>query len=237
MSESQETSQSPVFSMDEIFPPTPAKARRDLVLLLDAIEQLIGAAHVHYRRVQGVALQINDLQEAAESGANRLSTRANHVSIVADIGALIGTIHRLRGLVKRLPGDASTRLAKRAFEAGDREVQEPRHHLEHLDSAIREISETSQGAFGAVSWWYRIGEKDVRCTAFIPGTIAVGKAQFATRVPKPAHITEAIGHVWASIAGSHFNVSASFRAVIELECRPREWGSAQAAEEWPSPRP
>ena len=247
MSEPQETSQPPVigaielvkgvFPIDEIFPPTPAKARRESVLVLDAIEQLIGAAHVHYRRIQAAAMHINDLQEAAESEATRLGTRANNVSIVADIGALIGTIQRLRGLVKRLPGDASTRLAKRAFAAGAKEVQKPRHHLEHLDSAMRDISETGQGAFGAVSWWYRTGEKDVRCAAFIPGTLAVGKAHVATRVPKPEQITYAIGHVWASIAGSHFNVSAAFRAVTELEGRLREWGAEQAGEGWPSLRP
>lgn len=221
-----------VYPVDEVFPPTPAKARREGVLILDAVEQLIGAAHVHYRRIQGAAMHINNLQEVAESEAVRLINRANHVSIVADIGALIGTIQRLRGLVKRLPGGASIRLTKRAFEASVREVQEPRHHLEHLDSALKEISETGQGAFGAVSWWYRTGEKDVKCTFFMPGTVAVGKGLGVTRVPR--QISDEIDHIWTSIAGSEMNVTSAFRAVQELEGRLRKWGVEQAAKEWPS---
>ena len=231
MPEPQKTSQPPPGRIGlDVFPPTPATAQRESVLVLDAIEQLIGAAHLHYRRIQGAARQINDLQKSAAPDAAK--KWESQVSIVADIGALIGTVQRLRGLVKRLPG-ASTRLTKRSFEAGARAVQEPRHHLEHLASAIKDISETGQGAFGAVSWWYLAGEKYVECRTFIPGTIAVGKEQAATQVPDPEQITEEIGHVWASIAGSHFNVSAVYRSVTELEGRLRKWGAKQAEEAWP----
>ena len=220
-----------------VFPPTPATAQRDSVLVFYAIEQLISATRLHYRRIQIAARGISDLQESAESETKRLKQRANQVAIVADIGALIGTIQRLRGLVERLPGGSGMRLARRAFAASSKEVKEPRHHLEHLDSAIRDISESGQGAFGAVSWWYRTGEKEVKCSAFIPGTIAVGKGLFQTRAPKPESITEEVGHIWASIAGSHFNVSAVFWSVTELESRLREWGAAQAEEDWPAIMP
>lgn len=220
-----------IFPIEEIFPPT-ATARRELVLVLDSIEQLIEATHLHYRRIQAAAAQLGALLKEEDSDEIRLLRRADQTAIVADIGALIGTIHRLRWMVKRLPGDDNMRLAKRAFEAQVKELEAARHHLEHLDRAIRDIADTGQGAFGAVSWWERVDDGQIRCTMFAPGTMAVGEELGVTKVP--GALRERIDHVQTFIAGRHLDVSAAFWAVKRLEERLRAWGSSQVTEGWPA---
>ena len=217
--------------VDALFDPTPADSRRELVLVLDAVEQLIAASHLHYRRIQAAAIHFGTLPEESHSDDIGSEKRATQVAIVADIGAFIGTLHRLRLLARRIPGDKETRLAKRAFEAEVRQSAEARHQLEHLDTAVDEISHTGEGAFGAVSWWESLGGGKGRWVAFFPGTMAEG-AEAVTR--KPAVLRERIDNIWCSIAGRHLNVSAMYIAVTHLEARLKKWNESQAAMGWPA---
>ena len=221
---------------EPVFPPVGVGARRELVLLLDAIEQLIWASRLHYERIQQSAIRdgaLSDQRTAQGEGseAARQGMRETGIAIVADVGALIGTIHRLRLLVNRLPGDPKTRLAKRAFEAEVKELEAARHELEHLDTAILGISQTGQGAFGTVSWLERLGGGLARCVSMFPGTLAKdaqGPAQALRR------IRTRIDHVKARIAGADLNVTEAYIAVTRLEARLREWAESQAEQDWPA---
>jgi len=222
-------------SPEPMFPGANAGGRREFVLLLDAIRQLVLATRLHYRRIQEAAIYHGRLSDEPETqGAEfdeiQRAKTETHVAIVADVGALIGTIHRLRSLVKRLPGGKETRLAKRAFVAEVKDLEEARHQLEHLDTAIAQISGTGEGAFGAVSWWERLGDGHGRWVAFFPGTMAEG-AQAVSR--RPSVMRSRVDHVWASIAGRNLNVSEAYLAVVRLEERLREWGMSQDEGGWP----
>ncbi len=102
-----------------IFPLPIQGASREFTLILDALEHLIGAAHVHYGRMQATARQIVRMRlwEIEETELNELRDAAR-VTIFADTGGLIGTVHRLRLLLRRLPGDADTRLARESIRVG-----------------------------------------------------------------------------------------------------------------------
>jgi hypothetical protein len=214
------------------FAPLPAGAPRELVLLCDAIEQLCSGAHIHYGRMQAVARFITDV--SLHDDEARSAREAARAAIIADTGALIGTVHRLRLLMQHVPADGEVRLAKRAFEAAVRSLQPARHHLEHLGERIAEIAPTGHGAFGSVSWWHTREGGAIEWVAIIPGTLAVGKGQAVTRVP--SLMRGDVDHFWVVVGAAEFDVSDAYWATVHLERRLRAWSHEQQRDGWPALR-
>ena len=213
-----------------LFGQPPENAQRELILLFDAIEQLISMAHLQYGRMQAVARFFS--QNPDQSVADESARDEAWTAIIADTGGLIGTIQRLRLLVRRLPGSTETKVARKASEATVKHLEQARHHLEHLDDRIPEIAPTGHGAFGSVSWWYLEDNRTRRWMSLAPGTLAVGTDMGVTRVP--AEMRSDIDHFWAIIGGLPLEVSEAYLAVVNLERRLGEWAEAQEAQNWPA---
>lgn len=144
---------------------------------------------------------------------------------MADCGAFIGTIQRLRRVVKRLPG-AELRLARRAFEATVRQHEDARHNLEHPDTAIPEIAPTGQGALGALAWLYLDGS-GLRIMSLFPGHVAAG-AQSQIRMQQS--IRPPVDHIWITIGDAHYYLTSAADAVDQLSERLQIWSASYARE-------
>jgi len=221
--------------MEQVFPQRPTDTPRPLTLLLDAVDQMVLASELHYERLLGAALRDGFLTDSAPAGTKsddaRRELKRGQVEIVADLGGFIGTIHRLRRLMDRFPGDRDTRPLKKEFIASVRDLEVARHHLEHLEKAILDPLSNSEGAFGAISWWRIVDERTLVLTFFFPGTATKG-AEVLNR--RPTSMRGAVDHVWARVAGQNLNVTETYLAVVKLEEGLRRWGASQAEQGWPS---
>jgi hypothetical protein len=221
--------------MEPVFPQRPTDTPRPLILLLDAVDQMVLASELHYDRLLGALLRYGSLTDSAPAAtksddAHRELKRAQ-VEIVADLGGFIGTIHRLRRLMDRFPGDRGARPLKKEFIASVCDLEVARHRLEHLEKAIFEPLSTSEGAFGAISWWRIVDEHTIVLSFLFPGT-ATKEAEAINR--RPTSMKGPVDHVWARVAGQDIQVTETYLAVVKLEDGLRQWGTSQAAQGWPS---
>ena len=213
----------------DIFGLLQSHARRAEVLYCDAMEYLIGGAHLHYERMLDTAKTASERAAAGQIGC----TTEEMTAIVTDVAALIGTINRLRVVVVRLPGDKSTRIAKNAFMAAARLVEPVRNHLEHLDTSIAKVASSGQGPFGGISWWYQKG-RSALLIAIVPGHLAKHKDAVVSRAP--SHMRGEVDHFWVTIGGQVFDLSDTYWAVVSLEERLRAWSQQQQKDSWPALR-
>lgn len=216
-----------------IFPDAPGGNESTAAQLFDVTEQLIWGMKMHYSRVLEVAREHSDRSEGTADGPDpRYKTRC--VELVADIGAFVGTVHRLRSVVDRLPGDVEMRSNKRTFADRVKGVDVARHHLEHIDQSVFRIAGSGRTALGAVSWWKLDQDgAHAQCCVLLPGHPVTGQ-QAITRVP--GVYRDSIDHIWVSIAEADFNLSDVYYAVLELELQLRSWGQRQELNDWPALR-
>lgn len=210
--------------MASLLPHLPPELPREQVLYFDATEMLVGACRLHYGRMLAVAEAIDAAQ--AEDGGTPEDLQ---VAIFADAGALIGSVQRLRGVVRRLRGDPATRVKRKAFEAAVRANEAARHHLEHLETSIPALVETGLGPFGSLSWQhlnFEDGEPaGFTATMLVPGHLAIGEAVASTRIHGVFY--GAIDHFSADIGGETYYLSGAARAVDALAARLHDWSLAQ----------
>ena len=211
----------------------------------DAIEYMFMAAHLHYRLMQVTVRPY--CQQQAELGAPRIAAVVvpfqDRATILASAMALVGTINRLRHLIRRLHGDRTTRMARKVYEAAVCQVEPVRHLLEHVDTQIPKTAQTAQGAFGTISWWWYEGKREGKKSRLIwmmtqPGHLAPGHDRVTIAETKiPSNMREDIDHFWVMIGDEIFDLSDVYWAVVKLEERLRAWSKEQSENGWPALRP
>ena len=217
----------------KVFEGLPPGLSREETLFFDAVDLLIPACQLQYGRIVELAAAYTEASDAANAdGASREQARDDtqllQAMLMADAGAFVATVQRLRRVVHRLRGDDAMRLAKHAFESAIKPYEEARHYLEHLDTAIPAVVPTGHGALGAMSWFYVQPEtNDFRSVFIIPGHLAPG-AMATIRMERSGRAP--VDHVWATIGGADYYLTGAADSVERLRERLAGWSKGWPAE-------
>ncbi len=218
----------------KVFHALPPNLSRAETLFFDAVDLLIPACALQYGRMRQAATWYSELQQAIASAGDRGSTEDAdpeavdvQAILLADAGAFVATVQRLRRVVNRLRGDSALRIAKKAFEATVSQYEEARHYLEHLDSAIPAIVPTGHGALGSMAWHYLSDEDEHAAMFIIPGHL--GEGATAT-IRMEASFRRPVDHIWATIGGVDYYLTGAADAVNSLRSRLSTW-----SEQWVEP--
>lgn len=214
----------------KVFEALPPELSREETLFFDAVDLLIPACQLQYGRMRQAAFRYaqlhGDVDQEGETPPldQDLEPLDFQAILLADAGTFVATVQRLRRVVKRLHGDPTLRVAKKAFERSVSEYEEARHYLEHLDTAIPAIVPTGQGALGSLAWQYASDEDTHRAVFIFPGHLGEG-ATATIRVGPP--IRGPVDHLWLTIGGADYYLTGAADAVNALRRRLSTW-----SEQW-----
>ncbi|MGA2804558.1 MAG: hypothetical protein ABSF89_09220 [Acidimicrobiales bacterium] len=207
----------------KVFEGLPPGLSREETLFFDAVDLLIPACQLQYRRIVEVAAVFTEVSEATDAEAKALKGDLQTI-LMADAGSLVATVQRLRRVLPRLHGDETLRLAKKAFESAVKPFEEARHYVEHLDTAIPVVVLTGQGALGGLSWFFFRPETNEKQWVFVyPGHLGPGM-KLSNRIEHSAR--PPVDHVWANIGGADYCLTKAADAVERLRERLANWSKA-----------
>jgi hypothetical protein len=201
-----------------IFPRRPHGLERHQVIVLDAVEVLAPAVDLFYQRMVSVASYFQAAKAADKP------TDFYKVPLISDAVAFIGTVQRLRLVVKKLPGSPEVRVAKKAFEAEVAKYEPARHHFEHLDEQFVRIAGSGHGPFGGLGWLAPREGGGVVATLFAAGTLAPAKGVMGVRMHE--HVRYPADHIYATVAGESYYLTGAHDATVKLMERLENWSRA-----------
>ena len=131
-----------------------ALARRQ-VLFLDGIRYCAEMAELSHVRLRSTAAAITQ----ASANGQQLNGPF-YAAAFMDAWAIIDSTHRMRELVRQLPGLSKKKhsVEWRTFESSTAVVKDFRNKVQHLDQEINKVVEQDQPVWGMLTWFAALDE-------------------------------------------------------------------------------
>lgn len=154
-----------IIGKDSVLYKIPTALNRRQALFIEGIRFSIEMADMAHRRLRKTLLRLPRADTDPENDGT--------VSVMLDAWSIIDALHRIRGLLKHMPGIEKRSRAPeiRAFWAATEQVPELRNTIQHLDTTISKVVDDKNWAvLGSVSWGIiDVEKKEVTTFTFIPG--------------------------------------------------------------------
>lgn len=185
----------------------PAALDRRQALFLDSIRYSIEMADIAHVRLRKTLFEIST-SDAADTEQRHLLT----VSSILDAWSIVDSVHRLRALVRRMPGLKKSTAGARSFMRQVEEVEVLRNAVQHLDTELDRRVEANLPAWGVLTWIAVVGEQRAAACALISGSIAPAQQ---VELPNPAGRTVEVpvDSITLSASGRSVCLSKVMRAV------------------------
>jgi hypothetical protein len=152
---------------DSVLRRIPMAMARQQALFIEGIRFSIEMADLANTRLQGT---LPLLSRMVDLGAGERAT----VSAMADSWSIVDSLHRLRGLMRQMPGiPRRNRIPPiRAFFGATERVTELRNTVQHLDTTIPAVvADQNWAVWGSLSWCLVDPvTSQITSSCFIPGT-------------------------------------------------------------------
>jgi hypothetical protein len=125
----------------------PSTLPRHQALFLDGIRFCVEIMDLAYERLYNTAV-VMTLQPA------NMNPRA-HASVLMDSWSMIDSVHRLRALLRQMPGAAQSAKSSpklHVFLRRTEQVEAMWHHVQHLDQEVQAIAARGEPVLGVVRW-------------------------------------------------------------------------------------
>jgi hypothetical protein len=126
----------------------PAALDRKQMLFLDGIRYSVEMADLAHARLQQSLCRLTADQSSSE--------RFDHLdalSAVQDAWSMVDSLHRLRGLIRQMPGFKQNTPNMRVFRQQTDKVEDLRNAVQHLNHEIDKLVGANQTVWGSLSWF------------------------------------------------------------------------------------